>query len=174
MSKTILSFVIDADIARSSGTAEHPFSSGSRKLLESLSKNGHKIAMCPNLRKEWKKHQSLFATKWLASMVAKKKVSFIAPSEKTKAFLEKHIEDCKDKVIAMKDSHLIDAALAADKIIASNDNRAKSAFCRLSVKNREIGTVSWFNAVFDADFISNTLMPGGSIPSHYYLRAENL
>lgn len=174
MSKLTLSFIIDADIARSSGTSEHPVSSGSRRLLENLTKNGHKAAMCPNLRIEWKKHRSLFATKWFASMVAKKKIVFIDPPAKIKNFIEGNIEDCKDKEIALKDSHLIDAALEADKIIASNDNIARNVFCNYSLKQGEIGAVSWFNAVSDSAFISDTLMTGGHIPDIYYLRSENL
>lgn len=174
MSKVTLSFIIDADIARSSGTSEHPVSSGSRKLLENLARNGHKAAMCPSLRIEWRKHQSLFATKWLASMVAKKKIVFIKPPERIKKFIEDNIEDCKDKEIALKDSHLIDAALEVDKIIASNDNVARNVFCNYSLRQGEIGAISWFNAVSDSAFISETLMSGGYIPAIYYLRSENL
>jgi len=174
VSKVTLSFVIDADVARSSGTSEHPISSGSRKLLESVTKNGHKVAMCPNLRAEWKNHKSLFATRWLASMVAKKKVVFLSPSEKIKSLINDSIEECKDKEIALKDAHLVDAALVADKIIASNDNTARNVFCKISGVNREICAVSWFNAVSDSEFIIDTVMFGGFIPNNYYLREENI
>lgn len=175
MSNITLSFIIDADIARSSGNSEHPVSSGSRKLLENLAKKGHKIAMCPNLREEWKKHKSIFATKWLASMVARKKVVFIDPLKKIKISIEENMVDCKNKEIALKDSHLIDAALAVDKIIVSNDNVAKNVFCNCLFMRGEIGDVSWFNPVSDGSFISEKLMSGtGYIPGIYYLRVENL
>lgn len=172
MSKAALSFIIDADIARSSGTSEHPIASGSRKLLENLTSKGHKVAMCPSLMQEWKKHRSHFATKWLASMVAKKKIHFIVPAKKIQQFIENSIEDCKDKEIALKDCHLVDAALLADRIIASNDDTARKVFCTLSKSMGEIGTVSWFNAVTDGAFISGPLMDGEYIPEIYYLRAE--
>ena len=164
-----ISFIIDADIARSAGTTEHPISSGSRKLLENVALNGHVAAMCPNLRQEWRNHQSIFATKWLASMIAKKKVNFIKPTQDIRNFIEKNIVDCKNKEIALKDAHLLDAALKSDKIIASNDNTARAVFCELSKKNGSISTISWFNSISDSIFISETLMSGGFIPSNYYL-----
>lgn len=90
-----ISIVIDADIARSSGTSEHPVSSGSRALLDSVTKNGHKIVICPKLMNEWKNHRSLFARKWLASMIAKRKVKFIKPEEETNSTIAAHIIDPK-------------------------------------------------------------------------------
>ena len=174
MSKIIISFIIDADIARSSGFSEHPVSSGSRKLLENLKQSNHKAAMCPKLMEEWRIHKSLFSAKWLASMVAKKRIVFIKPAKKINNFIEKNIEFCKDKEIALKDSHLVDAALAVDKVIASNDNKARNAFCNLSNKNVEIETVSWFNPVTDSAFIYEFFISGGFIPKKYYLNAENL
>src|SRR5262245_14829330 len=124
-----LLFIVDADIARSSGTSEHPISSGSRRLLDGLAQAGHKAAMCPVLRQEWKKHQSGFATRWLASMVAKKRVVFVNPTTEIRDFIETNVVESKEKDIAVKDAHLIDAALIADKIVTSNDDNARAAFC---------------------------------------------
>ncbi|MNB96492.1 hypothetical protein D3C76_767130 [compost metagenome] len=169
MTGAIMSFVIDADIARSSGMTEHPVSSGARKLLETVSAGGHKAAMCPALRKEWRDHKSNFATRWMASMVAKKKISFIAPDKKIKTYIENHVPDGNDKEVALKDSHLLDAALSVDKIIASNDEKARVVFCKISEGNGEIGTILWFNALTDRDFFCSTLMSGGFIPKNYYL-----
>lgn len=174
MSKKIISFVVDADVARSSGVSEHPVSSGSRKLLQSLKESNHNAVMCPNLMKEWRRHKSFFATKWLASMIAKKKIIFISPAENIKNFIVQNIEDCKEKEIALKDSHLIDAALEVDKIVASYDNIAKNVFRNLSVRKAEIRSILWINPITDHEFIYDTLMSGGYIPKNYYLCAENL
>lgn len=170
MSSVTLSFVIDADIARSSGESEHPVSSGSRSLLESVARNGHKAAMCPTLIQEWKKHKSIFATKWLASMIARKKVFFVKPLCVTSKIVEQGLSVDRDKLIALKDSHLVDAALATDKIIASNDSVARDVFKRLALVNGYIGEIAWFNAVSDRDFVGTTLVAGGYIPPIYYLR----
>lgn len=172
MSSVTLSFVIDADIARSSGNSEHPVSSGSRMLLENVAKNGHKTAMCQTLMQEWRKHKSIFATKWLASMFARKKVIIIKHNNSTKNLVEQNISSVKEQKIALKDSHLIDAALAADKIIASNDDTARDVFKKLTLANGEIGGIVWLNAVSDKEFITDTLMAGGYIPHTYYLREQ--
>ncbi len=169
MSNLFLSLVIDADIARSSGTSEHPVSSGARKLLDSVSKNGHVAVMCPTLCAEWKKHRSRYATKWMASMVAKKKLLFIKPNEEVKNFVEVNIVESKQKEIASKDSHLVDAALFTDKIIVSNDDRARHVFCQFSLQYGLIKTVSWFNSVRDKDFLIQNLVKNNFIPDIYFL-----
>lgn len=166
---TSFAFVIDADIARSSGLTEHPVSSGSRKLLESVAAGGHKAAMCPTLRKEWKDHRSKFATRWMASMVAKKRIVFVTPASTVKSHIEAHVDEGNEKEVALKDCHLIDAALESDKIIASNDDKARAVFCKIALTKGEIRTISWFSAVCDHNFFCDTLTSGGYIPKSYYL-----
>jgi predicted nucleic acid-binding protein len=165
-----LSIIIDADIARSSGTTEHPLSSGSRALLESVKNNKHKIAMCPLLFAEWKKHHSVFAKRWLSSMIAKKQIQFVKPNPNTKEHIEEHIFDEKIKAISIKDSHLIDAALHEDKIIASNDDNARNAFITISGNYKCINEIVWFNAIKDRDFIEDFFVSSKFIPDGYYLK----
>jgi hypothetical protein len=104
-----LIIVIDADIARSSGTSEHPVSSNARKLLNLVRSEGHHIAMCPMLRAEWKKHQSGYAARWLSSMIAKRKVKFITHESELKVYIETNVANikCKDsgqKLTAVKNA----------------------------------------------------------------------
>jgi len=164
-----LSVVIDADIARSSGISEHPTSSGSRALLENVSTNGHRAAICPTLMQEWKKHQSLFAKKWLSSMIAKKKVDFIKPEKKTSILINKNIKDNTKKSVAEKDAHLLDAALIMDNIVTSNDNNARSVFCSLSNSCGNLKSIKWFNAVTDKSFVSKYFSQKTNVPKKYYL-----
>lgn len=164
------SFVIDADIARSSGLTEHPVSSGSRKLLESVSSGGHKAAMCPKLRQEWKDHKSGYATRWMASMVAKKRIQFVDPTSTIKTHIETNMEDGKDKEIALKDCHLLDTALGCDKIVASNDDTARAVFCKIALKNGEIRTILWFSALTDYESVCFNLGGGGFLPKSFYLQ----
>lgn len=163
-----LSIVVDADIARSSGTSEHPVSSGSRALLDNVSKNGHKLTMCPTMMIEWKKHRSLFAKKWLASMIAKKKVNFVKPEAQTDNMIINIKENAKAN-IAKKDSHLIDAAIYSDRVIASNDDIARNVFCELSSHCGDIRTIKWFNAITDRDFLENYFSTQCFVPRHYYV-----
>lgn len=166
---SILSFVVDADIARSSGETEHPVSSGSRKVLEFISSGGHNLALCPTLRGEWKKHRSAFATRWMAAMVARKKVLFINPSTEILDYIESEEADGKEKDIALKDAHLLDAAREVDKIVASNDDRARNAFCNISERKKIISEIIWLHAVRDNECISSGILLGAFIPDKYYL-----
>ena len=166
------SVIIDADIARSSGLTEHPVSSGSRALLDSVSKNGHKAAMCPTLMAEWSEHRSLFARKWLASMVAKKKVHFIKPPCITNTLIIDNLTITKKIDIAIKDAHLIDGALDVDKIIASNDDIARNVFCELSINCKNLRTIKWFNAISDRDFVTDYLTSNCYVPEKYYVTVE--
>ena len=166
------SVIIDADIARSSGTSEHPVSSGSRALLNSVSQNGHKAAMCPTLMAEWRKHRSLYARKWLASMIAKKKVNFIKPSSITNNLIINNLIKDKEIAIAVKDAHLIDGALEVDNIIASNDDIARNVFCELSTSCGSLRTIKWFNAITDRDFVADYLVSDCFVPEKYYVILE--
>jgi hypothetical protein len=169
------SVIIDADIARSSGMTEHPVSSGSRALLNSISQNGHKAAMCPTLMAEWNKHRSLFARKWLASMIAKKKVNFIKPQSITNDLIVNNLNNLnkeKEIAIAVKDAHLIDGALAVDNIIASNDDIARNVFCELSNSCGDLRTIKWFNAITDRVFVTDYLVSDCFVPQRYYVIVE--
>ena len=142
-----LSLIVDADIARSSGMTEHPVSRNSRESLEFIINNDLKLAMCPELFNEWKKHKSIFAKKWLVSMYAKKKVVRINPISEAQTKVDNAIITPKEKSIASKDAHLIDAALFTDKVILSNDDNARTVFCKISGTYKELQSIRWFNVV---------------------------
>jgi hypothetical protein len=163
------SVIIDADIARSSGMTEHSVSSGSRALLNTVSQNGHMLAMCPTLGAEWKKHRSLFATKWLASMVAKKRIKRINPQATTNTLIINNLKKDKEIAIALKDAHLIDGALVVDNIIASNDDIARNVFCELSISCGSLRNIKWFNAIADRDFVTDYLVSDCVVPKKYYV-----
>ena len=77
--------------------------------------------MTPLLREEWKRHQSLFAKAWLAEMTSKAKVENIAdiPNEELRS-------QAPGTRSAQKDLHLVEAALATDKIVISLDDLARA------------------------------------------------
>ncbi len=166
------SVIIDADIARSSGMKEHPVSSGSRVLLDTVLQNGHMLAMCPKLGAEWKEHRSLFATKWLASMTAKKRVNRINPKATTNTLITNNLKKDKEIDIALKDAHLIDGALEADNIIVSNDDIARNVFCQLSISCGGLRGIKWFNAISDRDFVTEYLVSDCFVPKKYFVLVD--
>ncbi|MBB1391810.1 hypothetical protein H5185_20720 [Shewanella sp. SG44-6] len=127
--------------------------------------------MCPTLGAEWKKHRSIFATKWLASMIAKKRINRINPQATTKTLIVDNLKD-KKIAIALKDAHLIDGALEVDCIIASNDDIARSVFCELSITCGSLRAIKWFNAIADREIVTDYLVSDGFVPKKYYLVAE--
>ncbi len=165
-----MSLVVDADIARASGTSEHPVSSGSRALLDNIQQYGHSVVMCKQLKEEWNEHRSFYAKKWLASMIARKKVRMVKPEQHAASWIDANIGDERDIGIAKKDSHLIDSALFADRFIASNDSTARRVFCALSGSCGQIRCIKWFNAVSDKDFLSTYLEEQCFVPDEYYVK----
>lgn len=147
-----MKFIVDADIIRSAGYSEHPVSSTSRTILNEIKDSNSNAVYCSTLMKEWKKHRSTYSTKWIATMMSKKRLLFIASDIEAKVFLE-NLENSKEKNIALKDVHLIDLAIASDKIIFSNDLNAKNAFSNLLDKRHNFKNIYWLSPKKDIDII---------------------
>lgn len=166
----ILSLVVDADIARSSGMTDHPVSRNSRESLEFIINNDLKLAMCPELLSEWRKHRSMFAKKWLASMYAKRKVVMIKPISEAKIKVDNSVITPKENSIASKDAHLIDAALFADKVILSNDDNARKVFCKISENYKELKSIRWFNVIKHSTEAHDCILKKqNQTPQHFFL-----
>ena len=115
----------------------HPTSFRSREFLDEVLKISHRIVMTVSLATEWDRHQSLYTARWRAEMRTRKKVLDIADVQN---------EDLRRQVpvsrAVQKDLHLIEAALATDKVVVSLDDRAQAALCVEATKE-----VTWVNAV---------------------------
>ncbi|MEG0517140.1 MAG: hypothetical protein RR523_15985 [Cetobacterium sp.] len=152
-----MKFIIDADILRSAGTSEHPISSTSRNLLNGI-KDGDGVAVyCPTLMQEWKKHRSTFASAWTVAMISRKRLLSTKVNNETKLFLEA-LDDSKNKNVALKDAHLIDLAIATDKIIFSNDLKAKEAFTMLLDNRDSFRNICWLSPKKNMDIILDKIL----------------
>ncbi len=124
--------VIDADIMRSAGTSEHPHSRTAREVLETIRDGNHRMVKCAPLRAEYRKHQSRFATTWLATMTARKQSVHWTYEEDAvlrKTLVKALPPDSPSKEIAvLKDAHLLEAAAATGKRIISKDKTARDLF----------------------------------------------
>lgn len=161
--------VVDADVARAAGISEHPVSRNSRVLLQTLLQSGYKVGFCPALLDEWKKHRSLFAKQWLGSMTARKRIVRLTPTPIVTAFIDAADITDDQKNIANKDAHVVDAALALDKFIASNDKRARDVFCCVADKSAAFRHIIWAIPSLDGEKISEILATGGDIPPEWQL-----
>src|ERR1700733_12490318 len=112
--------VIDASVASAAGQTMAPASRRCREFLQAVLRISHRAAMTPLLREEWKRHQSLFARAWLAEMTSKGKVEATPDVQNDQLRTE-----APGTRSAQKDLHLIEAALATDKIVVSLDDTAR-------------------------------------------------
>ncbi len=164
-----MKLVVDTDVARASGVSDHPKSSKARQVLDKIRDNGHSVIMGRQLKREWDRHRSFYSTRWLSSMVARKKVIFDQFPSAVETFVENSSYDRSLKDCALKDAHLIDAALYGDSVVFSNDNAAREAFCVISSDMGVIRGVVWFHSVIDSDVSHEYLRQQRYLPSEYYL-----
>ena len=115
--------------------------------------------MTPLLRLEWKRHQSLFARAWLAEMTSRAKVEGIADvrNEDLRA-------EAPATASAQKDLHLIEAALATDKIVISLDDTARA---ELSVP--AAADVMWIHPVDEGGRVMYWLNKGAGVVDEWKL-----
>lgn len=161
-----MNFVIDADIAMSAGESKHPISSTSRKLLEEVSKSDGYVCYCKELSDEWKKHNSYYAKLWRTSMVAKRRQKMLVIENEARDFLLE-MDKSKERDAAIKDSHLIDLAIKADKVIFSNDKKAKAAFSNLLDKRSNFKGIYWISPSENINDIIEYALKGKLIPNKH-------
>lgn len=148
MSKKSLKIVIDASVARASGTNDTvPSSTSSRQFLEEFRKTDNKILMTPEIFREWKKHRSKYAEMWRASMVASKKMEIISSVDENKEIRGaiESIHSPKIKREILKDVHLVEAAFIGDNYIVSNDNKVRGYLINLASNCSCIREITWMN-----------------------------
>ena len=115
-----------------------------------VQKNRHRFVATPSIQAEWKTHASGFATRWLASMFARRLVEKLEDDPVVPTLRQAisqmagrspQFRRCSD--IAAKDIHLVEAALATDRIVISRDIEALRCL-RLSERvKRRTGAVVW-------------------------------
>lgn len=116
-----------------------------------LIRGQHGAVFSPTLLKEWRKHRSRFATQWLTSMTARKKVIRISLAEDTiKSRVEKICPGSRLEA-ALKDCHLLHAALATDRSVISLDETVRKIYGSLSNDILELREIVWVNPTLEAE-----------------------
>lgn len=141
--------VIDATIVRAAGgeDAVHPTSKRCRDFLIDVLTICHHAIMPPELREEWKEHQSKFTRRWRRQMTGKKKLhgGAIQRNDQLRDSIANAIHDPTPREAAQKDAHLIEAALVGNQIVVSLDERAREAFSTASRDVRVLTGIVWVN-----------------------------
>ncbi|MGL5675883.1 MAG: hypothetical protein ACRDDX_05700 [Cellulosilyticaceae bacterium] len=151
--------IVDACIARSASKSEHPVSTACRSVLEQVREQGYYIGMNKMLFQEWRKHNSRYASAWLASMVSSKKIYTVTTENleiREKAIKEyevhKRISE-KEATAILKDIHLLDVVFETNGVLFSCDENIRVLFYRISNQIGEIVNVIWINPVNDKEAV---------------------
>ncbi len=141
--------VIDASVARSSGgeDAVFPTSKNCRDFLKAVLDICHHAVLTPEIRKEWHKHKSNFARRWLVSMFARKKAALIdsAEDQVLRGKIYQASQSEKAGAAMLKDIHLLEAALVTDEIVVALDETVRALFIEAAISVGEIRKVVWIN-----------------------------
>jgi len=141
--------VIDASVARASGgpDAVSPTSKNCSDFLQTVLVVCHQIVLTTEILEEWHKHKSKFASRWLASMFARKKAKMIGSVEdqelRGKIGQASHNE--KARAAMLKDVHLLEAALVTDEIVVALDETVRALFTEAAIGVGEIRDIVWIN-----------------------------
>lgn len=138
--------VIDADIVHSAGETEHPISSTCREFLDTVLDVGHHVVMTKAIGEEWHRHISKYSKRWRRRMWARKRVVEITGErdETLRGRIDASVPQ-DQKAMAAKDVHLVEAALATDQLITSQDERVRSALRTASNNVGELKRIVWVN-----------------------------
>lgn len=142
------SLVVDASVARAAGGADavHPTSTSCRDFLMAMLDICHRVVRTDAIGDEWKRNRSKFFRGWLVNMYGRKKVDQIQPPEhglQTK--LSNALANPLDRATAMKDVHLLDAAIATRSPIVSHDETSRALFASTCAKVPELQRIVWIN-----------------------------
>jgi hypothetical protein len=145
--------VVDASVARAAGTTQAPISKNCRITLLAIYDEGHLVVMTNDINAEWRKHNSIYARKWLGSMVARKKVVRIdiEPSLDLRKTIDQVDTSEKNRQAMAKDVHLLEAALATDRKVLSLDDVVRTLFAKLCQQYSSIKLVLWLNPNTEAE-----------------------
>ena len=143
--------VIDASIAQAVGSSER--TKPLRDFLMGVYNICHQAVTTPEIRIEWKNHHSDVFQLWRKSMYSKKKIKdeeHVPEDSPLRQYIGL-IKDQEQKKEMEKDLHLIEAALTADKIIISLDNKAEKHFGKFLKEQK----IQWINPLKDKNAISS-------------------
>ena len=167
--------VIDASVVQSSGgeDAVYPLPKQCRDFLKDTLSCGHRVVLPPPVNAEWKKHESRFARKWLASMFAHRKVVLddVAEDPALRDAIERSTKSERDRVAMVKDAHLIEAAQVSDSTVVSLDETVRRLFSAASKSVRSLRPVVWANPGHQAEKCSAWLADGAPPEGHRQLGA---
>jgi len=146
MAKQPRRLVIDANVVGSAGESEHPISSTCRTFLVTILQMTHHVVLTDEIQQEWNRHQSRYSSKWRTRMHARRR--FHRSDTRRDESLRRRVSasvSAKNEDAAKKDAHLLEAAIATDKLVGSRDDHARFIFRDAAVHVQELKLIVWVN-----------------------------
>ena len=116
-------------------------------FLRTVSGVGHGAVITDEIETEWDRHQSSFFRAWRTKMKSRRKLEWLSGCIRKR--LRARINDCglrpAECSAAQKDVHLLEAALAADRIVCSLDSTAHALFIRVAQSYAPLAGIVWAN-----------------------------
>ena len=149
-SRNLKRLVVNASVARAAGGegATASVSINCTEFLETFrDESPHYVVMTPELSEEWNEHQSIFAARWLKSMIARKRFVYVMLSQNRTLSdeIERTAVGERDIEALRKDFHLLQAAFVTDQTVISLDEAVRGLFKRASQQVGEIRNIIWVN-----------------------------
>jgi hypothetical protein len=177
MTKRGKRLVIDTDVISSAGgeNATEARSTHCRDVLKTVLSASHMVVIIKDILEEWQRHQSLFAKRWLRTMFARRQVSKLSVpvNEELRLKIEAVTIHDKKRAAMLKDIHLIEAALLADKIIISIDSTAKGYFQEVMQEIIVLRQIAWANPCMDEEEVIDWLINGAEVEEKQLLSYES-
>lgn len=131
--------------------ATAPTATRCRDFLETLrQETSCRIVLPPKLNDEWERHMTPFASRWLKAMARRGRVVIedVPPSNRMRREIERVAATKKTEVDALrKDFHLVEAAIAHDRVVISLDELVRRLFKTAAAGVAAIKKVIWVNPV---------------------------
>lgn len=150
---------MDASVAARAGSTRNPTipqNHACREILSEILSVCHRVVLTDSISKEWKRHQFSFFQAWLTNMTSREKVVRVDADEHKNPLrdeLRAAIGDQAKLAEALKDAPLLEAALAADRIVISVDERARAIMSVVARSNARLKSVIWVNPERDRNVV---------------------
>jgi hypothetical protein len=141
--------VVDACVLRGSGGTDAPSSTGCRHALDAIYKRNHRVAITLQILEEWNKHQSIFARRWRGLMESFRRLDAVpeAPMSELRERISQGLPLEANRSQALKDVHLVEAALRSDKSIVSQETLARNLFAMVPGQPKILDGIAWVDPV---------------------------
>lgn len=154
--------VIDSDVLATATGNENPRSKICLETMMTVQQMRHRVLRTPTIATEWNNRLPKFAALWLKQMKSRGLLEDLAeePDCGIAGALEKLGVAADILTIMLKDKHLLEAALIADRTVLSMDETAYYHFYDAAKSVSQIRPIMWANPERAADACVAWLMAG--------------